>query len=67
MAVVSTKNVQLYVTQDRGRLVQLTKGNFDIRGPEGLANIGRPKNNRWGTAQLRRAWGDATGIPNPGW
>lgn len=67
MAVVTTREVQDYVAQHQGQLVQLTNGNFNVRGPNGSANVGKPKNNRWDSAQFRRAWGDATGIPDPDW
>jgi hypothetical protein len=65
MAIVSTKDLRSYIEQHGGTLVELTNGNYDIRGPNGSANIGRPKNNRWDTDNITRGWGDATGIPKP--
>jgi hypothetical protein len=67
MAVVTTREVTQYLGQHAGQLVPLTNGNYDVRGPSGSANVGKPKNNRWDTAQFRRAWGDSTGIPKPDW
>jgi hypothetical protein len=64
MAKVKIRDVKTWVEQHQGELVQLTNGNYNIRGPNGSANVGKPgTDNKWDSAQLQRAWGDATGIP----
>ena len=68
MGKVTVKEVQRYVQQNGGSLVQLTNGNFNIRKGEKSIHVGKPgTDNKWDVSQLRRAWGDATDIPNPGW
>jgi len=68
MAKVTVKEVQTYVQQNGGTVERLTNGNYNIRKGEKSINVGKPGgDNKWDVVQLRRAWGDATGIPNPGW
>ncbi len=64
MPKVRIRDLQDHVTQNGGQLVELTNGNFNIRGPNGSSNVGKPgSDGKWDAAQLQRAWGDATGIP----
>ncbi len=66
MPKMRIRDVQTYVADHGGELVQLTNGNFDVRGPNGSRNVGKPgTDGKWDEAQLQRAWGDATGIPKP--
>jgi hypothetical protein len=68
MAKVSLGDLREYVESQGGELVRLSNGNYNIRKGMKSANIGRPDGgNRWDTAQLLRAWGDATDIPRPDW
>jgi hypothetical protein len=67
MPKVNKKALQEYVESHGGQLVKLKNGNYNIRHGQRSVNIGRPDgSNKWNTAQLERAWGDATGIPKPG-
>ncbi|ARV05242.1 hypothetical protein BTO04_00395 [Polaribacter sp. SA4-10] len=66
MSKVKKKDLETYITQYGGTLVQLKNGNYNIRNGEKSVNIGKPdSSNKWASAQLERAWGDATDIPKP--
>ena len=66
MSKVKTKDLEAYLSSHNGSLVQTNNGGtYNMRGPNGSANIGKPSNNRWEHQQLQRGWGDATGIPKP--
>ena len=66
MSTVKTRDLLRYISQYGGSLVQTNNGGtYDMRGPNGSVNVGKPKNNRWASQQFTRAWGDATGIPKP--
>lgn len=68
MSKVTKKELETYIAPFGGTLVELTNGNYNIRNGIKSVNIGKPDtSNKWDSAQLLRAWGDATGIPNPGW
>ncbi|MFC5047400.1 hypothetical protein ACFSTE_07265 [Aquimarina hainanensis] len=68
MSKVKKSDLQEYVEDQGGSLVKLTNGNYNIRKGDKSINIGKPdSSNKWAEAQLRRAWGDATGIPKPDW
>ncbi|PKQ60289.1 hypothetical protein BZG02_20025 [Labilibaculum filiforme] len=63
MAKIKTKDLKIHIESHGGTLELLTNGNYDIRKNGKSVNIGKPTNDRWECPQLRRAWGDATGIP----
>lgn len=68
MSKVKMQDLEEYVQSHGGTLEKLTNGNYNIRNGLLSRNIGKPmSSNKWETAQLLRAWGDATGIPNPRW
>ncbi|MCT4636703.1 MAG: hypothetical protein N4A72_03250 [Bacteroidales bacterium] len=68
MSKIKKRDLEDYLAEHDGSLVKLTNGNYDLRGPNGSRNIGKPdSSNKWASAQLVRAWGDATGIPKPDW
>ncbi len=68
MSKVKKKDLEEYVVSQGGTLVQLTNGNYNIRNGQLSVNIGKPdSSNKWESGNLIRAWGDATGIPNPRW
>ena len=64
MAKRTVKEVQQHVQANGGTVERLTNGNYNIRKGTKSVNVGKPgTDNKWDDAQLRRAWGDATGIP----
>ncbi len=66
MPKIKKSDLEEYVESKGGELVKLSNGNYDIRGPNGSKNIGKPdSSNKWASAQLERALGDATGIAKP--
>ena len=65
MPKISLRDLSNYASEHNGSLEQTSNGNYNLRGPNGSKNIGKPdSSNKWASAQLTRAWGDATGIPN---
>jgi len=68
MRKVKVKEIQKYVEEQGGTLVRLTNGNYNIRSGGRSRNIGKPDSSgKWGCTQLKRAWGDSTGIAKPRW
>lgn len=66
MSKYSVKEVDKHVKAHGGTLEALKgNGNYNIRKGTKSANIGKPDSSgKWESAQLKRAWGDATGIPS---
>jgi hypothetical protein len=64
MPKYTVKEVQTHVTKNGGTLEKLTNGNYNVRKGTKSVNVGKPgTDNKWDEAQLKRAWGDASGIP----
>lgn len=68
MSKVKKKDLISYLAANAGALSNNSDGTYIIIVPAGHRNIGKPdSSNKWDSHQLTRAWGDATGIPNPRW